>query len=205
MNNSTEIINNYLAKEKTTLDQLDHDAIQEVIDVFLEAYHNQQSFYIFGNGGSGSNASHICGDFIKGVSYGLDKGFRFHCLNDNMAGMMAIANDIDYNDIFVEPVKNVVEKNDVVIGLSGSGNSENVVRALTEAKERGAVTIAFSGFTGGKIKKLANCAIHVPVHDMEVTEDVQLIVFHIIKNAIIKSLHGDKTDKGDKYEQRVNP
>src|SRR5690606_32486959 len=98
---------------------------------------------------------HAAGDFLKGASYGLDKRFRMICLNDNLAAMMAIANDIGYEDIFIEQLKNFIGPDDLVIGISGSGNSENVVRAIEYAKNKGVKTMAMTGFKGGKISTMA--------------------------------------------------
>ena len=95
-----------------------------------------------GNGGSGASASHAAGDFLKGASYGLDKRFKMICLNDNLPSMMAIANDIGWESIFVEPLKNFLSPDDLVIGISGSGNSKNVVNALEYANAQGATTVA---------------------------------------------------------------
>ena len=169
----------------------------------LEVYKKDGTFYFFGNGGSGATASHICGDFIKGVSYGLDKRFKCICLNDNMSSMMAISNDISYDDIFIEPLRNFMKKGDLVIGISGSGNSNNVVKAIEFAKIKGVKTLAFCGFRGGKIKELADYCFHAEVMDMEVTEDVHLIAFHMIKMYIISQLSNPEKSMGTVYDQRV--
>lgn len=186
-----------------TLEALDMDAIHRVTEAMLAAYRDDRSFFIFGNGGSGATASHIAGDFVKGVSYGLTHRFRFTCLNDNNASMMAIANDIGYDDIFVEPLRNFMRPGDVVIGLSGSGHSENVVRALDFAGAEGGVTMAFCGYDGGKIRSMADHVVHADIHDMEVSEDIHLIAFHMIKQSIIATLKGDDTSMGAKYDARV--
>jgi D-sedoheptulose 7-phosphate isomerase len=104
---------------------------------------------------------------------------------------MAIANDISYEDIFVEQLKNLLKKNDVVIGISGSGNSMNIVKALEYANEVGAKTIALCGYSGGKIKNIAKLAVHAEIDNMEVVEDVHLVVAHCIKNIIIKKLQNE--------------
>ncbi len=189
---------------KTTLEQLDSLAMQQLEDALIETLYNGRYIYIFGNGGSGATASHIAGDFVKGASMGLEKKFRFMCLNDNAASMMAIANDISYEHIFVEPLRNFLHEGDLVIGISGSGNSANVVHALAFAKERNAKTVAMCGYKGGKIKDMADIVIHAPVMDMEVTEDVHMIVFHNIKQQIITRLQGNASvSMGSVYDQRV--
>ncbi len=126
MSKATEYIN--LVKE--TLDKLNHSEIDALIEAFHTTYQHGGNIYTMGNGGSGASASHAAGDFLKGASYGLEKRFRMICLNDNLPAMMAIANDIGWDDIFVEPLKNFLQPHDLVIGISGSGNSKNVVMAL---------------------------------------------------------------------------
>jgi len=195
-------ITHYFGLVENTLKAMDKDAIDELARLMLETYNNEGTIYTFGNGGSGATASHICGDYLKGVSYGLQKRFRFICLNDNIPAMMAIANDISYDDIFIEPLKNFLQKNDLVIGISGSGNSKNVVKAMEFAKENGVKTVAMCGFNGGKINELADLSVHAKVMDMEVTEDIHMIVFHAVKQSLMKTL-GHSFNAGGQYEARV--
>lgn len=197
--NQTE---SYIQLLKDTLDQLDREQINKAINAFLNVYESGGTIYTFGNGGSGATASHAAGDFLKGASYGLDKRFRIICLNDNLPSMMAIANDIGWDDIFIEPLRNFLQPNDLVIGISGSGNSTNVVKAMQYAKERGVATIAFCGFRGGKIKELADIVIHSKAMDMEIAEDVHMIVFNIIKKEMISRLHTSNS-MGNQYDERV--
>jgi D-sedoheptulose 7-phosphate isomerase len=184
-------IEHYFELVCKTLGGLSRESISALTDLILNARDNDETIFVFGNGGSGANASHICGDFVKGVSHGLKKGFRVICLNDNIPALMAIANDISYEDIFVEQLKNLLKKNDVVIGISGSGNSMNIVKALEYANEVGAKTIALCGYSGGKIKNIAKLAVHAEIDNMEVVEDVHLVVAHCIKNIIIKKLKNE--------------
>jgi len=195
--------NDYFLKVSDTLQYIDTVAIVSLADLLLKSRVNGNSIFIFGNGGSGATASHVTGDFLKGISYGLEKRFRVQCLNDNLSGMMAISNDLSYEEIFIEPLKAFLSKDDVVIGISGSGNSVNVVKALEYARSSGARTVAFCGFNGGKIKEIADIVIHAPVHDMEVTEDIHIIIFHAIKQIIMKELKGDDYSMGATYDARV--
>ena len=172
----------YIELVKSTLDALDAKALESLVDAFHSTYEKGGNIYTMGNGGSGASASHAAGDFLKGASYGLDKRFRMICLNDNLPSMMAIANDIGWESIFVEPLKNFLSPNDLVIGISGSGNSKNVVNAIEYANEQGATTVAMSGFKGGKISQIATIDVHAPVMDMEVTEDVHMVIFNIVKS-----------------------
>lgn len=193
----------YLNLVQQTLEQLDLEAIAKAAEAFHETYQKGGTIYIFGNGGSGATASHVAGDFLKGASYGLKKRFKMICLNDNAASMMAIANDIGYEAIFEEPLRNFAQADDLAIGISGSGNSENVVRGLQYAQEAGASTLALSGFKGGKIHALADISVHVPVMDMEVTEDVHMVIFNIIKKEMQDRLLGDNPSMGKVYDERT--
>ena len=193
----------YIELVKSTLDALDAKALESLVDAFHSTYEKRGNIYTMGNGGSGASASHAAGDFLKGASYGLDKRFRMICLNDNLPSMMAIANDIGWESIFVEPLKNFLSPNDLVIGISGSGNSKNVVNAIEYANEQGATTVAMSGFKGGKISQIATINVHAPVMDMEVTEDVHMVIFNIVKKQMMARLMGDNPSMGDTYDQRI--
>ena len=193
----------YIDLVKSTLDALDPKALDALVEAFHTTYEKGGNIYTMGNGGSGASASHAAGDFLKGASYGLDKRFKMICLNDNLPSMMAIANDIGWESIFVEPLKNFLSEDDLVIGISGSGNSKNVVNALEYANANGATTVAMSGFKGGKISQIANINVHAPVMDMEVTEDVHMVIFNIVKKQMMARLMGDNPSMGDTYDQRI--
>lgn len=195
-------LDSYINLLKDTLDQLDKEEVEKAVAAFIRVYEEQGTIYIFGNGGSGASASHATGDFLKGASYGLDKRFKVICLNDNIPALMAIANDISWDAIFEEQLKNFLQPQDLVIGISGSGNSLNVVNAMTYAKERKVQTIAFCGFTGGKIKEMADVNIHSKAMDMEIAEDVHMIVFNIIKKEMMNRLH-QSDSMGKKYDERI--
>ncbi len=193
----------YIDLVKSTLDALDPKALDALVEAFHTTYEKGGNIYTMGNGGSGASASHAAGDFLKGASYGLNKRFKMICLNDNLPSMMAIANDIGWESIFVEPLKNFLSEDDLVIGISGSGNSKNVVNALEYANANGATTVAMSGFKGGKISEIATINVHAPVMDMEVTEDVHMVIFNIVKKQMMARLMGDNPSMGDTYDQRI--
>jgi D-sedoheptulose 7-phosphate isomerase len=194
----------YFDRLKETLDRIDKRSIDEIVNVLLKCREENGTMYIFGNGGSAANASHIAGDFMKGISYGMDKRFKTHCLNDNAAGTTAITNDLSYDEVFIEQLKTYLSPGDVVIGISGSGNSENVVKAMEWAKDNGATTIALTGYKGGKIIQFAQHVLLAPVNDMEITEDVHTIVFHAIKQEINRRIKGEHYSMGTAYDERVN-
>lgn len=193
----------YFDKVAATLKKIDQDILEKLVKVILECRDRGNTIYIFGNGGSAATASHVAGDFMKGISYQLEKRFRVICLCDNIPGTSAISNDLTYEDVFIEPLKSFVNKNDVVIGISGSGNSVNVIRALEYAVAKGATTVAMVGYKGGKLKDTADIVVHVPVDDMEVAEDIHLIIFHAIKQSINRLLKGDHYSMGSNYDRRV--
>lgn len=175
-----ERIGDYLELEKKILDNLSVEDINRVMNVLEHARLSGKRIFTCGNGGSASTASHMGSDFNKGISYTQEIKYNMECLSDNVPMMMAVANDFSYDDIFVVPLKNKMKPGDVLIGISGSGNSENVIRAFTYANEIGAETIAFTGYSGGKLKKMAKYNIHVQVDNMQITEDIHLVLNHMM-------------------------
>lgn len=180
MTDYREQIKRYIAMEKAVLDTLSSEDINTVMNVLEEARLKGKRIFIFGNGGSASTASHLTCDFNKGISYDQEIKYDIECLSDNIPMLMAIANDISYDDAFVVPLKNKLKPGDVVIGISGSGNSENVVRAFQYANELGADTVAFTGYSGGKLKGLAKYNVHVAVDNMQIVEDMHLVLNHMM-------------------------
>lgn len=173
-------IHKYIEMEKQVLDSLSKDAVNEVMNVLENARLAGKRIFICGNGGSASTASHFECDFNKGISYEQDVKYDIECLSDNVPMMMAIANDIGYDDIFVVPLKNKLKSGDIVIGISGSGNSENVIRAFEYANGMEADTIAFTGYSGGKLKQISKYNIHVDINNMQIVEDIHLVLNHMM-------------------------
>ena len=181
-------IQDYLDLERKTLDSLDLEEIAQVLELFLAAYQAGGTIYVFGNGGSASTASHMVNDFNKGISEYVDKKFRLVCLNDNVSTLMSIANDISYDEVFRFQLRNKLKPNDLVVGISGSGNSKNVVNAISYAKEQGVKTVSLCGFSGGKLKELADVSFHVQLNNMQVVEDMHLILNHLLMNVVARVL-----------------
>jgi len=186
-----------------TLKKIDLTKVDQLVDIFIDAHARGAQIFTLGNGGSGASASHAAGDFLKGASYGLDKRFKIICLNDNLPSMMAIANDIGWDDIFIEPLKNYLEPGDVVIGISGSGNSRNVLKAGEYAKTNGATLVGMTGFKGGRLREISDLSIHSDAMDMEVAEDVHMAVFNMVKKACMFKLMGENPTMGDIYDKRI--
>ena len=168
----------YFEKEKATLDAISKDELNTLMNVLMQAKDEGRTIFIMGNGGSAATASHYVCDFNKGISYGKEKMFKFICLNDNVPTMMAYANDLSYADVFVGPLKNFMQEGDIVIGISGSGNSENVVRAIKFANENGGISVGITGYSGGKVKLMSKYNVHVPVDDMQIAEDLHMVLDH---------------------------
>ncbi len=192
-------IKDYLDLEAKVLGELNVDEINETMNALLDCYDRGGSVYTFGNGGSAASASHMVCDFNKGVCYDLDKKFRFVCLNDNVPIMLAIANDDSYNNVFLNQLKGRLSKNDVVIAISGSGNSGNIVNAVNYAKEVGAKIIGVTGYSGGNLFKLADYHLHAPIDDMQIAEDIQMVFNHLMMKILWQYLQ-EKNGKEAVYK-----
>lgn len=184
MDKTSQYISDYVDLEMRTLERFDKKAAAEVLGAILRAYEAEGTIYVCGNGGSASTASHMANDFNKGISEYVQKKFRFYSLTDNVATMLSIANDISYDEMFRFQLQGRLRKEDLVIGISGSGNSMNVVNALTYAREQGVQTVAVCGYSGGKIKEIADVAFHVDINNMQIVEDVHLILNHLLMNVL---------------------
>jgi D-sedoheptulose 7-phosphate isomerase len=179
-------IADYFSTLKRTVDLIDRAEIARAMERLKKARDERRFVYAMGNGGSAATASHYAGDFNKGLSLGRDKRFRVIALNDNAPTMLSLANDVEYAAVFEEQLKNFLEPGDVVLAISGSGNSENVVRAARYAKARGATVIGLTGFDGGKLRKLADISLHVPIDNMQVVEDIHMVLDHLMMSIISK-------------------
>lgn len=181
----TNKIDSYFDKLKLTIDNMDRNEINAFINILIDARDGDKNIFIMGNGGSASTASHFVCDFNKGASYGYDKKrFKFICLNDNSAALMAYANDVGYEDVFVEQLKNFLNDGDVVIGISGSGNSKNVLKAIQYANDNNAITVGITGYDGGSLKVNAEYSVNVNIKDMQISEDIHMILDHLCMKLI---------------------
>ena len=188
--NYTNDIKNYIELEREILSNLDVEQINAALNLLDETRLKKGRIYICGNGGSASTASHFQNDFNKGVSEYIEVPFRFHCLNDNMATIMAIANDIGYEEVFRFQLRGNLEPNDILVAISGSGNSKNVINAVEYAKAQGNKIIGLTGYSGGKLIELSDISLHVPVQSMQVTEDIHMVFDHLMMSMFYKSLAG---------------
>lgn len=181
-------IKDYLTREIETLKALDVNAMDAAIQLIRQTYEREGRIYVFGNGGSSATASHWQNDFNKGISEYVEKKFHFVCLNDNMPTVMAIANDIGFEEVFRFQLQGNLRDGDIVIAISGSGNSENVLRAVEYAREQGCKVIGLTGFDGGRLKGCSDISLHVPVMSMQIAEDVHMILDHLIMSVFYRTL-----------------
>lgn len=180
----------YIEHEINTIRSLDVEAINEALNVLLETFENGNTVFVFGNGGSSATASHFQNDFNKGVSEHTEKKFNFLCLNDNLATLMAVANDIGFEEVFRFQLQGHIKPGDVIMAISGSGNSKNVINAVEYAKEQGCKIIGLTGYGGGKLKQLSDVSLHAPVNSMQITEDIHMIFDHLMMSVFYKTLAG---------------
>lgn len=189
----------YRDREIEVFRRLNLEDVNTVMNVLEDARITGKHIFICGNGGSAATASHYAGDFNKGVNMGLlglnghstddtptaekMKGiplYNFECLSDNVATMMAVSNDESYAEVFRFPLSVKMKEGDIVIGISGSGNSANVVNAFRYVREHGGTTIAIVGYRGGKMKEMADYSIHVDIDDMQISEDLHMVLDHMM-------------------------
>lgn len=183
-------IKTYLEHEIDTLKALDVNEINAALNLLLETFEGGNTVFVFGNGGSSATASHFQNDFNKGVSEHTEKKFNFQCLNDNVATVMAVANDIGFEEVFRFQLVGHMRPGDVALAISGSGNSKNVLNAVEYAKSQGAKVIGLTGFGGGKLKELSDVSLHVPVNSMQITEDIHMVFDHLMMSIFYRSLAG---------------
>lgn len=181
---SIPTITKYIDGLNAALLATDKKAISQVAETIWKAYLNDKQIFIFGNGGSASTASHMACDLGKGVNQAGKRRLRVLSLCDNVAIMTAWANDVNYDSVFTEQLKNSLNPEDIVIAISASGNSPNVVQAVEFAKKQGAVVIGMTGFLGGKLKALSDISIHYDLNDYGQVEDLHLMAEHIITQCI---------------------
>ena len=183
MDEGMEILcaNQYFKELQHTIARLPKEGIDRIADTLVGAYRAGRMVFLCGNGGSAALASHFACDLGKGTAYcNGGKRFRVLALTDNLPTLTAWANDLSYEDVFSEQLRNFVEPRDIAFAISGSGNSKNVLNALRVAREAGAVTVGISGFQGGAMKSLCDVCVVVPSDNMQIVEDLHLAIAHSI-------------------------
>ena len=172
----------YLNYFVETLKALDEAEIDRLMNLLIDCYENDRTVFIIGNGGSAANASHLATDLAKGSLQSMQqtKRLRAMSLTDNVGLLTAYGNDEGYASIFEQQLRSYARPNDVVIAISGSGNSPNVIAAISWANENGLTTVGVTGFGGGKLRKMVHVPVHVPLNDMCTSESVHSFIFHYI-------------------------
>ena len=183
-------IREYLELEISILEKLDQNEINNAMNLLEETRKKGSNVFVFGNGGSAATALHMENDFNKGISEKIEKKYHFQCINANMATIMAIANDNGYARVFEQQLENKLKEDDVIVAISGSGNSENVIRAVEYAKKQGSKIIGMTGYSGGKLKELSDISLHVPLNNMQITEDIHIIFNHMMMYILCGELSG---------------
>jgi D-sedoheptulose 7-phosphate isomerase len=177
-------VSDYLRRFQAELDRLNQDDIRLWADLLYQAWERERFVYIFGNGGSGTTASHMSEDLGKSTLRESELGdeskkrLKVLSLTDNLGWIMAVGNDVGYDQIFQQQLMNYGQAGDLVIAISGSGNSPNVLNAVDWANRHGLVTFGLTGYDGGKLKTIQQHGLHVPLDDMGMVESIHLAVFH---------------------------
>jgi len=156
----------------------------EIIDLLIDARNNGKKIFLMGNGGSASTSSHFTADLLKTTILTDSKRFQAFSLTDNFSVISAWGNDTHYENIFSEQLKNYLTANDLVIAFSGSGNSPNIINAINFAKEKGALTLGFTGLTGGKLSQISDVCFQIPSSNMLTIETFHLMLCHLITSCI---------------------
>jgi len=183
-----DFVDRYLTELESVVHRISREDIGRVVDALMEAWTNRRTVFLIGNGGSAATASHMMNDICKFTA--VDGLPRFRCisLTDNVPLMTAIGNDVCYTDIFVEPMMNLFNDEDVLIAISASGNSANIVKAVEYAKRRGATVIGFCGQPGGRLAQLADLKVVIPSDRIGQQEDGHMILDHVISAALRERL-----------------
>jgi D-sedoheptulose 7-phosphate isomerase len=182
----------YLDRVCREIQRLEMSQIERLSELIEETYHAGRFVFICGNGGSGANASHLCEDLAKCTlrDFENQKRLKVLSLTDNTAGILAWANDEGFDRIFVEQLKNLASPGDLLLAISGSGNSPNILKAVEWANKNGLHTVGVTGFGGGKLKPLAHYNVHAGIDDMGIVESLHQVVFHWIIDDIHRRISG---------------
>ena len=195
MKNYEKEIKEYYEGLAATMAKLDYEEISKAMNALVDCYENGGTVYVFGNGGSSATASHMVCDFNKGVSMKKSKKFNFVCLSDNTPILTALANDVSYDDVFAYQIEKILNKNDLVLAISGSGNSKNIIKACNVAKEAGVKIIGMTGYDGGKLFEMADYHLHAPINDMMKAEDIHMSFDHMMATILLNVLDDLKLKK----------
>ena len=185
-----EFVRHYHDTLETAWKNHDWSDVAELADALRRCWQDRRQLFLCGNGGSAANAVHLANDFLYGVAKADGRGLRVTALTANSAVMTCLGNDIGYADIFSQQLSVLAEPGDLLLAFSGSGNSPNIVKALERARELHMTSYAILGYSGGKCLTLADHPIHFPVDDMQVSEDLQVMIGHMLMQELSQHPRG---------------
>ncbi len=175
-------IRTYLEKVKTIIDAIDAQEVQALVDLIYDAYKNDKTIFVIGNGGSAASASHLAQDLSKGVllDQSIEPRIRAHSLTDNVAYISALGNDDGYDRIFEAQLRTFSKPGDILLAISGSGNSKNIIKAIDFCEAKGISVVGVTGYDGGELKKRCQHNVHVPLNEMCTAESIHTVIFHYL-------------------------
>jgi len=182
---SHKVIKNYFSTYLEVLNKVDSEEISNAVAAISKAWLNGKKIIAFGNGGSALNVQHFMNDWVKNAYISKNIPFYGVSLVDNVGLLMSYANDCSYDDVFLMQLKPILAPGDVVIAVSGSGNSQNVIQAVEFANDNNNVVISLTGFDGGALIQMSDISVHLPMNDMQMTEDFHLQFGHIVMKALL--------------------
>tara|TARA_Y100000739_G_C20552136_1_gene438783 strand:+ start:490 stop:1116 length:627 start_codon:yes stop_codon:yes gene_type:complete len=202
MNESIKDYGKRLLNALTTIDQ---NLVDEVYNEIFQRINSNNTIHFLGNGGSQANAHHIVGDYLKSFAF-LGVKLNVNCIADNSCYITAASNDLDFQEVYSVLVERIINKGDLLVYLSGSGNSMNLIKCAIKAKSLGIKQISVTGFNGGKLINLVDIPIHIKTFDMEIAEDCQINIFHNLKQRLMQKVskkEGKKNSNMKKYDKRT--
>ncbi|MDP2943895.1 MAG: SIS domain-containing protein [Candidatus Omnitrophota bacterium] len=180
-----KFVKNHIRELKKCIDNLDFWKMEKIVDILYESIRGGRKVFLMGNGGSAATVSHFICDLNKNIA---NKRLKVISLNENIPLITAISNDVGYKNVFKKQLANLLEKDDIVIVFSASGDSKNIISALEYAKKNKAITIGFTGFKGGSLLKIVDHYLLVPSNDYGIIEDLHLILEHLIVISLWKKI-----------------
>lgn len=195
---NAQFVSQYYQQLETSLNSISAEAVGEVVAILKDAASRHKTIYICGNGGSAETASHMACDLAKGTRIPGFPYIRAFALTDSMAQLSAWANDTSYDNCFSGQLEGLGQPGDILIGISGSGNSANVLKAVETAEQLGMTSIGFIGFQGGKLKDLVDYPIVIPAENIELVEDVHMSLVHSIATALRSSIRASLLAKANR-------
>lgn len=199
------MLKNYAKNLSKALDTIDQNLIDKLYIELKSRVDRNSTVHLLGNGGSAANASHISGDFTKTLAF-INRRLNIISHSDNACYVTAASNDLDYSEVFSSKVGNYINKSDLIVYLSGSGNSLNLVKCSKKAGKLGVTQASLTAYNGGTLKDLTEIPIHINFNDMEIAEDIQLIIFHYLKQRLLSDLEDKDSDTSKsmpKYSKRI--